>query len=55
MFEIGELVVLNLSIDDENLEVGVIEKHLDGTGEYVILWLEYGLSSVEPEPMLKRV
>ena len=52
MFEVGQLVVMNY--DENNLDVGMIEEHLDDTGEYVILWLEEGLSSIEPEPMLKR-
>lgn len=54
MFEIGELVVMNYDGNNLNPDVGVIEEHLDDTGEYVILWLEEGLSSIEPEPMLKR-
>jgi hypothetical protein len=52
MFEVGELVVIDHG--ENNFDVGVIEEHLDDTEEYVILWLEEGLSSIEPETMLKR-
>ena len=52
MFTVGELVVMKY--DENNLDVGMIEKHLGDTGEYVILWLEEGLTSIESEPMLKR-
>ena len=52
MFEVGELVVMNY--DENNLDVGMIEEHLDDTGEYVILWLEEGYTSIESEPILKR-
>jgi hypothetical protein len=53
MFTVGQLVVMNY--DENNLDVGMIEEHLDDTGEYVILWLEEGLSSIESEPTLKRI
>jgi hypothetical protein len=52
MYSVGELVVMNYN--ENNLDVGMIEEYLDSTGEYLILWLEEGFYTAEPEPMIKR-